>query len=322
MRHFYATEELDRVAHLRRDEEWLSARLRDQESRVLPVWRGRLFVDQEKEGDESPRPVHLNVSDAQELVDDLQAAAILLGTQDGRAYFAVDLSGIDSPEEGFLLAQRGHFVSLRAVGPFLDRASGGLLALAQAMVYWHQQHRFCGACGCPTRGEEAGHWLRCTSESCGVLHFPRTDPAIIVRVTHEDRCLLGRQSRWPERRYSVLAGFVEPGESLEDAVCREVYEEAGVRVGQVKYDSSQPWPFPASLMVGFFARAFDASIRIDGDELDDVRWFSRRQLDNDIKAGEVLLPPDISLARHLIDGWFHNDIAPEIEPEKEEDNSE
>lgn len=318
MRHFYASEELDRVAHLRRDADWLSARLDDPESRVLPVWRGRLFVDQEKEGAESPRPVYLNVAEAKELAGDLDAAAILLGTQDGRAHFAVDLSIIDDPEAGSPIARRGHFVSLRAVGPFLDRISGGLLALAQAMVYWHQQHRFCGACGCPTRGEEAGHWLRCTSESCGVLHFPRTDPAIIVRVIHEDRCLLGRQSRWPERRYSVLAGFVEPGESLEDAVRREVFEEAGVHVGKVDYDSSQPWPFPASLMVGFTAEALDDAICIDGDELDDVRWFSRRQLDKDIKAGEVILPPDISLARHLIDGWFRKDI----EPEKEEDNSE
>ncbi len=308
MRHFYASEELDRVAHLRGDEDWLSARLDDPESLVLPVWRGRLFVELEREGDEPPRPVYLNVADAKELVDDLQAAAILLGTQGGRAHFAVDLSSIDNPEECSLLAQRGHFVSLRAVGPFLDQVSGGLLALAQAMVYWHQQHRFCGACGCLTRGEEAGHWLRCTSESCGVLHFPRTDPAIIVRVTNEDRCLLGRQSRWPARRYSVLAGFVEPGESLEDAVRREVYEEAGVRVEEVGYHSSQPWPFPASLMIGFTARAVDDAIRVDLDELADARWFTRRQLQAEIEAGDVALPPEISLARQLIEGWYRTDI--------------
>jgi len=318
MRHFYASEELDRVAHLRGNEDWLGVRLDDPESLVLPVWRGRLFVSLEKEGDESPRPVYMNVADTKKLVDDLQATAIFLGIRDGRAHFAVDLSSIDNPEEDSLLARQGHFVSLRRVGPFLDRTSGGLLALAHAMVYWHQQHRFCGACGSPTRSVEAGHWLRCTSESCGVLHFPRTDPAIIVRVTHEDRCLLGRQSRWPARRYSVLAGFVEPGESLEDAVRREVYEEAGVRVGEVEYDSSQPWPFPASLMLGFTARSFDDSIRVDGEELDDVRWFSRLQLDNEIEAGEVILPPDISLARHLIDGWYRK----EIEPEKKENNSE
>ena len=318
MRHFYASDELDRATHLRGNANWLCARLSDPESRVLPVWRGRLYVDLENEGDESPQPVYLNVTDAKELAGDLDTVAILLGTKEGRAYFAVDLSSIEEPEESKLLAQRGHFVSLRRVGPFLHRFSGGLLALAQAMVHWHQQHRFCGACGSPNRAEEAGHWLRCTSESCGVLHFPRTDPAIIVRVIHEDRCLLGRQSRWPARRYSVLAGFVEPGESLEDAVRREVYEEAGVRVEEVSYHSSQPWPFPASLMLGFTARAFDDSICVDGEELDDVRWFSRQQLDRAIASGEVILPPDISLARQLIDGWHRNDIEPELK----EDSSE
>jgi len=144
------------------------------------------------------------------------------------------------------------------------------------------------------------------------------DPAIIVRVTHEDCCLLGRQSGWPARRYSVLAGFVEPGESLEDAVRREVHEEAGVRVQDVDYDSSQPWPFPASLMIGFTARAIDDSIRIDGEELEDVRWFSRRQLDDEVTAGEVLLPPEISLARHLIDTWYRNETESE-EKEKSYD---
>jgi len=253
----------------------------------------------------------LDISDARELVDNLEAAVILLGMRKGRAHFAVDLSSIEDPEEHPLLAREGHFVSLRSVGPHLDRLSGGLLALAQSMVYWRQQHRFCGACGSPNRSEEAGHWLRCTSENCGVLHFPRTDPAIIVRVTHEGRCLLGRQSRWPARRYSVLAGFVEPGESLEDAVRREVHEESGVRVDEVGYDSSQPWPFPASLMLGFTAAALDDSIRIDGDELDDVRWFSRQQLSSEIASGEVILPPEISLARHLIDDWYRRSIDPE-----------
>jgi NAD+ diphosphatase len=323
VRHFYASEKLDRVTHLRGNAEWLRARLADPGSRVLPVWRERLLVDLGDEGEATPRPVFLSVTVADDLVkgfrvEGLREAAILLGVLDDRAYFAVDLSSVDNAEANPLLAGRGQFVSLRRLGPFIDRVSGGLLAYAQAMVYWQGQHRYCGACGSPTRSEEAGHWLRCTAESCGVLHFPRSDPAIIVRVTHEDRCLLGRQSRWPARRYSVLAGFVEPGESLEDAVVREVFEEAGVRVEDVRYDSSQPWPFPASLMLGFTAHALDEAIRVDGDELDDVRWFTRQQLDTDVATGEVILPPDISLARHLINGWYRS----AAEPEKKEKESE
>jgi len=292
----------------------------------VPVWRSRLFVDLEREGEDPPRPVLLTVAEASTLVQNLRETSILLGALEGAAHFAVDLSDIECPEKDSELAGRGHFVSLRRIGPFIDRTNGGLLAYAQAMVHWHQQHRFCGTCGSPTRSEEAGHWLRCTSDRCKTLQFPRTDPAMIVRVTHDDRCLLGRQSRWPARRYSVLAGFVEPGESLEDAVVREVFEEAGVRVEDVEYHSSQPWPFPASLMIGFTASARDDSINIDGDELEDVRWFSRDQLDEEVAAGNVILPSEIALAHHLIDGWYRLDRESGIEgrpwTETEEDNRE
>lgn len=304
MRHFYTSEDLDRASHKRSDEAWVRARLADPQSRVLPVWRARVFVTLDREGDASPQPEYLSVAEARELAGDGSAAPVLLGVGKSHAYFAADLSSIGDPETEPLLSERGRFVSLRRVGPFLDRHGGGLLAYAQAMAHWHQQNRFCGACGCPTRAEEAGHWLRCTSESCHTLHFPRTDPAIIVRVTHDDRCLLGRQTRWPTRLYSVLAGFVEPGESLEDAVAREVFEEAGVRIDDVRYDSSQPWPFPASLMIGFTAGALDDAILVDGDELEDVRWFTRSELDREVGAGNVILPSEVSLARHLIERWF------------------
>jgi NAD+ diphosphatase len=326
MRHFYASEEIDRVANMRGDADWLTARLTDPDTRMVPVWRDRLFVDLEHEAEDPPRPVFLTVEEVSALGFDALESAVLLGVRGHGAYFAIDLSSIERPEEGTDLAGRGHFVSLRRVGPFIDRPSGGLLAYAQAMVHWHQQHRFCGACGSPTRSEEAGHWLRCASESCRTLHFPRTDPAMIVRVTHDDRCLLGRQSRWPARRYSVLAGFVEPGESLEDAVVREVFEEAGVRVGDVEYHSSQPWPFPASLMIGFTARAMDGTLDVDDDELEDVRWFTREQLDGEVAAGNVILPPDIALAHHLIDGWYRGNRDSSIEgrpwPVTEEDAHE
>jgi NAD+ diphosphatase len=150
---------------------------------------------------------------------------------------------------------------------------------------------------------EAGFIRRCTNAECDRQHFPRTDPAIIVLVTHGDRALLGRQAKWDATWYSVLAGFVEPGESLEQAVRREVKEEAGITVGEVRYDSSQPWPFPSSLMIGFTAEALDDDIRIGDDELEDARWFTRADVDAGLEAGELRLSPRISISRHLIESW-------------------
>ena len=168
------------------------------------------------------------------------------------------------------------FADLRQVGPRIERREGALLALARAMVFWHQRHRYCGLCGSPTRSEEAGHMRRCTDPACNAMHFPRTDPAVIMLVTDGERALLGRNKNFPlPGMYSTLAGFVEPGESLEDAVAREVREETGVEVGAVHYHSSQPWPFPGNIMLGFHAEARTTEITIDYGELEDARWFTR-----------------------------------------------
>jgi NAD+ diphosphatase len=181
------------------------------------------------------------------------------------------------------------------------------------MVWWHGRHRFCGVCGGPTASADAGHVRRCAR--CDARHFPRTDPAVIVLVADAARdgdpageaCLLGSAPGWPDGMYSTLAGFVEPGESLEEAVRREVWEEAGVRVGAARYDSSQPWPFPQSLMLGFTAQAEPGAargaVRVDGVELRDARWFTRAELDEALAAGRVRLPSPLSIARRLIDGW-------------------
>ncbi len=192
------------------------------------------------------------------------------------------------------------FEELRPLAPLLPADEAGLLAYARAMAIWRARHRYCGACGAPTVPTHAGHILVCSNPACEHELFPRIDPAIIVLVSDGERALLGRQASWPPRRYSTIAGFVEPGESLEDAVAREVAEETGVAVSEVRYASSQPWPFPSSLMVGFRARAEPGStVRVSG-ELEDARWFAREQL----QAGEALAPPSQSISWRLIEGWL------------------
>ena len=177
------------------------------------------------------------------------------------------------------LAELGQFQELRQVAALLDAPDAAILAHARAMAYWHQRHRFCGDCGSPTESREGGYVRVCSNAQCGQHHFPRSDPAIIVLVESGNRCLLGRKSSWPAGQYSTIAGFVEPGECIEGAVIREVSEETGVQVGEIHYQSSQPWPFPSSLMLGFRARAVESTIRVDQDELrrEDAQWFTREE---------------------------------------------
>jgi len=189
----------------------------------------------------------------------------------------------------------------------MGRHQGALLAYARGMLTWHRRHRFCGSCGGATDSAEAGFLRVCRNPECQHHHFPRTDPAVIMLVVDGERCLLGRQARWPAGMYSTLAGFVEPGETLEEAVAREVKEESGVSVRRVRYHSSQPWPFPTSLMLGFYAEAASHDIAVNGDELEDARWFERGWLrENDGKNG-FFLPRRDSIARRLVNDWLAED---------------
>jgi NAD+ diphosphatase len=220
-----------------------------------------------------------------------------------RAYFAIDVSSEeDSPPPA--LASLGQFRDLRRVAALLGERHCALLAYAKGIIHWHHRHRFCGDCGSPTASVEGGYVRVCTSEACGRQHFPRVDPAIIVLVASGDRCLLGRKPEWPTGRYSTLAGFVEPGESLEAAVIREVQEETGIEVDQVRYFASQPWPFPSSLMLGFTARGVSEEIHVGEDELEDARWFTREQLRDSLRQGTVKLPFKLAISFHLIESWF------------------
>jgi NAD+ diphosphatase len=204
------------------------------------------------------------------------------------------------------------WAGLRDVGALFDDTDAGLMTIVVGMSHWHAGHRFCARCGAPSRPVQAG-WAR-ECPVCGAEHYPRTDAAVIMAVTDPaDRILLGHKATWPDRRYSCLAGFVEPGESLEATVRREAHEEAGVVVDEVEYRGSQPWPFPASLMLGFRARAVGTEITVDGDELSDARWWTREELALDVATGELLLPPAVSIARRLVEEWYggplHDDGA-------------
>ncbi len=287
---------LDRVDAKRRDEAWLAAQRASDEARFLPVWRLEPLVKtEEPRGLAWARPV---------LFEDIEPPEpVLLGLADGVAHFAVDVSALEEPVAELGLEGAARFENLVAVAAQIPAPEAAIGAHARSLVDWHARHTYCAACGGPTRPHLGGSQRRCIE--CAAQHFPRTDPVVIVAVTRGDRCLLGRGHKWPARMYSALAGFVETGESLEEAVRREVHEEAGIVLGHVRYLASQPWPFPSSLMIGFLAEAETEEIRVDRAELDDARWFTRDVVRAALERGheELTLPPVQAIAHHLIRAW-------------------
>jgi NAD+ diphosphatase len=271
----FAGAPLDRAPAERRRPEWLAARRADPNARSLVLSERGLWVE-----------------DGRLLLVAPDEDAVFLGLAGGRPFFARDAE-----------LERGRPVGLREAASDLPAAEAAMAAYAASLLSWHRRHRFCANCGRPTELADAGHQRRCPA--CGAEHFPRSDPVVIVRVVDGDRLLLGRQDRWPEGRFSVLAGFVEPGETLEEAVRREVQEEAGVELGAVEYVASQPWPFPSSLMIGFHAVAAGGEPRPGDGELSAVRWFDRGEVEAAVAgSGDVHLPPPYSISRRLIDGWL------------------
>lgn len=296
---FYSSGPLDRKGMQRRDPDWIAQRLRDPASRFVPVWRTRSLI-------KSRQAVFLDIAQVEPL---LQSAdpVVFLGEWQDAAWFALDLSVL--PPENFGETLRaGEFKDLRFASMGLDRNEAAVLAYARGLLFWHRRHRFCGRCGAPTVVCEAGHARDCSDVKCGKRHFPRTDPSIIALVHAEHdgqpQCLLGRQAAWPPNVYSTLAGFVEPGESLEDAVAREVFEESAVRVGAVRYHSSQPWPFPGALMLGFHAEAEWQPVQVDKTELEDARWFAHDEMTAALRERRLFVPPTVSIAFRLVESWF------------------
>lgn len=299
---FYAGMPFDRGDALRKQAERIRALLADPRSRVIPLWRHRHLVT----AGDMPQPVWFSVEQFRHVIETAEVETVLLGLDGEVAHFCIDLSHVETPEETEPLAGRGQFVDLRAVGPLLPRDQGAVMAYARGMLYWHRRHRFCGVCGSPTVSTSGGHVRQCTSADCGEQHFPRTDPAVIMLVTRGEYCLLGRSPRFPPGMHSTLAGFVEPGESLEEAVIREVWEETGIRCGDVRYQSSQPWPFPSSIMLGFHATALTERLEVNTDELESAAWYHRSEL-HEPPSERLRLPRTDSIARRLIDDWLREE---------------
>lgn len=288
---------LDRVAEHRENLAWVA------EQAASPLAR---FIVLDAQGDtylrrDAEAIRWLSSAERESKLGDVEAS--LLGFADGRPHFmlAIDDTHRAAALETDLDAYR---VGLRDAGLRLAADEAGLFAYAKGLAHWQRETQFCARCGAPVVLVASGHRAQCTNADCGRLHFPRTDAAIIVLVEHEGACLLGRQAGWPKGRYSTLAGFMEPGEALEDAVRREVAEESGVMVGDVFYHSSQPWPLPASLMVGFFATAISPAIRLRDDELEEARWFTPQQIVDGLMDGSFLPSLRLSVSYHLLADWL------------------
>ena len=297
---------LDRASSDRKDAAWLERQYAAEASRAVLVEADGIVVDGGQVARAPlvrPRPE--------------QGDPILLGLEDGRAVFALDLDKL-APEAAAVLRRGRRVVGLRDAGAELAHAEGGLAAYAVALVTWHRRHGFCANCGTATLVTEGGYVRHCGN--CGRDHFPRTDPVVIMLVEHDRRLLLGRRAGWPPRRYSALAGFVSPGESAEEAVAREVHEESGITATEPRFVASQPWPFPSSLMLGFEAVSPGGRPVARDGELEDVRWFTCDEVLSaaDGDNSELLLPPAISIARLLIDGWLarRGDRGPAVNSEQ------
>ncbi|MEN3583170.1 NAD(+) diphosphatase [Streptomyces sp. ZYX-F-203] len=284
---------IDRAAHHRLDEAWLAAAWSHPSTRCFVVSGGQVLVDETPEG----RTELVTTPSFEAPLT--EAHRYFLGVdENGVSYFALQKDSLPGRMD-----QSARPAGLREAGLLLSARDAGLMVHAVGLENWQRTHRFCSRCGERTIIAAAGHVRRCPA--CGAEHYPRTDPAVIMAVLDgRDRILLGRQVHWPEGRFSTLAGFVEPGESIEQSVRREVREEAGLTVGRVDYVASQPWPFPSSLMLGFQAHATSTDIVVDGDEIHEAHWFSRAELTEAFASGRILPPYGISIAGRLIERWY------------------
>jgi NAD+ diphosphatase len=284
---------LNREVELRDDAQWVTRTLANPDTRLVPLWRSRSLLERNDDG-----TIAIYLSPSQLAEPDRIQPPTLLGNDGEREYFVVSVT--DSQKDSILEQfPKARFADLRRASIYMAAKHAGILAYAKAMHYWQHRHAFCGVCGNPNLLRSAGHRMVCSNEECSRESFPRIDPAIIVLVTNKDACLLGRNAKWPPKQFSTLAGFVEPGESLEDAVVREVFEEVQVQLQDIRYVSSQPWPFPASAMCGFYAEAIDRSCGTS-DEVEEARWFTVNSLTQAVLKDEVRLSPRFPL---LSDYW-------------------
>ncbi len=295
--HTFAGGTLDRAGHRRTEADWLAARLKDPTTRIVPLWKQQPLVTPRRDGIGWLSP------------DDVDGylmsgvPTVFLGEKDDIAHFAIDVTSFDDANRSEPFTNVGKFMDLRAIALQLPIGDPSVLGTAKAILDWNARHQFCAVCGNATEMRECGYMRKCTDGECNAEHFPRTDPVVIMLPVRGDDCLIGRQPMFPANMYSALAGFIEPGENIEEAVRREVMEEAGITVSDVRYHSTQPWPWPSSLMIGCFADAQTSEITVDGLELEEARWVSRTLL-NDVLNGAtdtgVLLPPPMAIGFQLI----------------------
>ncbi len=295
----------DRAAQYRADANWMAEKQQDPSSRYVPLHSLRALIDLS----DGPSIDWRGYADVKEYID-AGATLIFLGIADFSCHFAVDVSAIENPKR-LDNPDWGKFIDVRSVSAQLRPGDAGALAQARSMIAWHDNHGFCAVCGSPTQIQDSGYSRKCTDESCNAPHFPRTDPVAIMMVTMGDKCLMGTGHNFPPGQYSCLAGFIEPGETIEQGVRREVFEETGIKTGDVHYHSSQPWPYPSSLMIGCFAEALSEEITIDPVELADARWFTRdemRQMKENAETPEMpRLSPPLAIAHQLAKAWIEDD---------------
>jgi NAD+ diphosphatase len=296
----FAGNPLDRASDKRADPVWIAKQLASDESLGIAIWDGRPFVEPTKDG--GMQIAYLPAK----LVGELAGGAerlLFLGLWKDTAVFAVDLEGAANPADGGPLAGLGKFEDLRAVALKLPPTEAAIVATAKQMYEWRRKHLHCAVCGQPSVAKDGGWKRQCPS--CEAEHFPRTDPVVIMLAYHGERCMLGRQERWPPGMFSALAGFLEPGESIEEACARELKEEAGLRTRKVRYHSTQPWPYPSSLMIGLIAEVEDDEGTPDQTEISEIRWFTRAEA-KDLIAGKldgVAAPQRLAIAHQLIKAW-------------------
>ncbi len=302
--HVFAGNPLDRGDLQRRDQQWLETQATNSQSRFLPLWQLNVLIHSASE----TRLGWLNHAEIERLAIDVPP--VFLGLLEGVAHFAIDISQLGDARHELNLDEGWRFEEARSAATQLSPVETGILAQSRAQLDWHRRHQFCSVCGQRTVQGRGGHVRQCPA--CKAEHFPRTDPVAIMVVSDGDRCLLG-QSRGRLSRtgtYSALAGFIDQGESIEEAVRREVREVAGIAVGQVQYHSSQPWPFPSSLMIGCHAKALTTDIHKDDEEMTDVRWFSRDEVLLALKGEHphLSVPAPIAIAHHLIKAWAEGEV--------------
>ena len=299
----FAGSALNRASEKRTDSNWIESKRREPSSLILPMWRLEPFIlGSEKSG--PPFELGLVRAEIADSIAGAEAVCIFLGLDGERAVFALDVSAAGDPANIGALAGLGYFRDARVAGSMVSIKDSAIIAQAKAMIDWHQRHGFCPKCGAPTKIMDAGYRRLCGQ--CNAEHFPRVDPVVIMLATHGEACLVGRGKLFPPGMFSALAGFVEPGETIEEAVRRELMEEASVKVGEVSYYATQPWPFPSSLMIGCFAKADSRDAKVDENELAEVRWLERgvaRELIEGKQIEGIRVPPPVAIAHHLIRTW-------------------